>query len=78
MRFTYKKAYNEIYSNNFMQYTMLNPGPLLEYIGFTEEKAKFMIVLLKNTANSKSSMQQYKLSYCCIELFAYQDLFIEL
>lgn len=61
-----------------MQYTMLNPGPLSEYIGFTEEEAKFMIVLLKNTVNSKSSMQQYKLSYCYIELFAYQDLFIEL
>ena len=26
--------------NNFKQYTMLNPGPLAEYIGFTEEEVK--------------------------------------
>ena len=33
-----KKLKTQSALNNFKQYTMLNPGPLAEYIGFTEEE----------------------------------------
>ena len=35
-----KKLKTQSALNNFKQYTMLNPGPLAEYIGFTEEEVK--------------------------------------
>ena len=35
-----KKLKTQSAHNNFKQYTMLNPGPLAEYIGFTEEEVK--------------------------------------
>lgn len=35
-----KKLKTQSALNNFKQYTMLNPGPLAEYIGFTEEVKK--------------------------------------
>lgn len=35
-----KKLKTQLALNNFKQYTMLTPGPLAEYIGFTEEEVK--------------------------------------
>lgn len=35
-----KKLKTQSALNNFMQYTMLNPGPLSEYIGFTEKEVQ--------------------------------------
>ena len=32
-----KKAQTQSSLNNFDEYTMLNPGPLASFIGFTEE-----------------------------------------
>lgn len=35
-----KKLLSESSLNNFKQYTMLNPGPLAEYVGFTEKEVQ--------------------------------------
>lgn len=35
-----KKLKTQSALNNFKQYTMINPGPLAEYIGFTEDEVK--------------------------------------
>jgi hypothetical protein len=37
-----KKYSNESALNNFYEYTMMNPGPLAEYVGFTENEVRLL------------------------------------
>lgn len=57
-----KKLKTQSALNNFRQYTMINPGPLAKYIGFTEDEVKNLCVRYhRNFSKVKHWYDGYKL-----------------